>query len=163
MASSRSTRAFARAVAKGFGCGLPSEVFARAGNNWFAWLSSLEVGVLQSAVIISWVGGPLDIVHNGARRLSCAFEEVEIASPAQKMKVEKRKRRRRGEGDCGAKEKALILYSQKLVESQYQLTMIPLTASPCIQEYSRVISEPLIVFLYYLTRHQSGVRIVCEP
>ena len=35
--SSRSTtKAFARAVAKGFGLGLPLEVFARAVNNWFA-------------------------------------------------------------------------------------------------------------------------------
>ena len=64
--SSRSTRAFARAVAKEFVWGLPLEVFARAVNNWFACLSSLEVGVLQSAVNISWVGGPLDIVCNGA-------------------------------------------------------------------------------------------------
>ena len=57
-------------------------VFGRAVNNWFAWLSSLEVGVLQSAVNISWIGGPLDIVHNGARRLSCAFGDADIPSPA---------------------------------------------------------------------------------
>ena len=55
-------------------------VFARAVNNRFAWLSSLEVGVLQSAVNISC--GPLDKVHNGARRLSCAFADADFASPA---------------------------------------------------------------------------------
>ena len=72
-------------------------VFARAVNNGFAWLSSLEMGVLQSAVNIPWVGGPLDIVHNGSRRLSCAFGDADIASPA-KLKGEKREERERGGG-----------------------------------------------------------------
>ena len=76
----------------------------------------------RGAVNISWVGGPLDIVHNGARRLSCAFGDADIASPA-KLKGEKRKERERERGILVRKNKlfpdktALILYSQKLVES----------------------------------------------
>ena len=61
--------------------------------------------MLQSAVNISWIGGPLDIVCNGAWRLSCGFEKADIDSPAQRVKSKGKKREGEGRGNMVQKNK----------------------------------------------------------
>ena len=81
-------------------------MFARAVNKGFACLSSLEVGVLQSAVNVSWVGGPRDIVHNSQvpKIKLCLWRCRNCISRLNKMKDRRREGKEEREGGFDAKE-----------------------------------------------------------